>query len=186
LLDLIPPVSGRVVVTPGVKVAYVPQAAAIDAALPVRARDVVRWGRLSGASFLVPFTSRADRAACERALEEAGAADLAARPYRDLSEGQKQRVLFARVLASEADLVLLDEPTAALDATAERDAMARLAGLARNGRRAVLAVTHALGPAGAHAEQVIFLDREAGVMAGSPGAVYASPVFQRQLGEVEQ
>src|SRR5687768_7587434 len=123
LLGVMPPVSGRIERAPGLRIAYVPQRLGLDAILPVAARDIVAWGRLSGWSFLRPLAGPTDREACTAALAKAGAADLAGHSFRDLSEGQKQKVLFARMLATDADLVVLDEPTAAMDAVAERDAM---------------------------------------------------------------
>ena len=87
---------------------------------------------------------------------------IAHRPYRDLSEGQKQRALLARVLATEADFVLLDEPTAAMDAVAERETMQRLAELTRGPRRlAVVVVSHDMHVAAEFADQLLFVDREA-------------------------
>jgi zinc transport system ATP-binding protein len=148
-------------------------------------RDVVGWGRLSGWSFVRPFASAADRAACSHALDAAGAAALADRSYRELSEGQKARVLLARALATGADLVLLDEPTAALDTVAEEAAMAQLARLAHEGGRAIVVVTHALDRAAEFADDVVFLDRDAGeVVIGTPAEVFTRTSFRRQLGEV--
>src|SRR5688572_18680562 len=111
LLGLLPPVAGTVERAPGVRCGYVPQVSTIDELLPVKAREVVRWGQLSGWSFLRPFATRAERAAGEEALAAAGATPLARQSYRDLSLGQKQRVLFARLLAMAADVAVLDEPT---------------------------------------------------------------------------
>jgi zinc transport system ATP-binding protein len=116
LLGLVPPVSGRIVRSqPPPRMAYIPQSAGLDEILPVRAGRVVSWGRLRRWSFLMPFAGRADHQACRGALEQAAAADLIDQPFHALSGGQQQRVLFARLLASEADLALLDEPTASMD-----------------------------------------------------------------------
>ncbi len=185
LLGLTPPVSGKVVRAPGLRVAYVPQSSAIDAVLPIRARDVVLWGRLSGWSFLRPRPSKADRDACERAIEEASVSDFAHKPYRDLSKGQRQRVLFARMLASDADVSLLDEPTAAMDAVAEREAMARLRRLAHEKHKAIIVVSHALEVACQHSDRVLHLDRHHGeVFLGTPQEVLSHASFVAHYGEV--
>jgi zinc transport system ATP-binding protein len=114
LLGLVPPVGGRIVAPgPPPRMAYIPQSAGLDAILPVRAGRVVSWGRLRRWSFLAPFTARAERQLCRDALAQAGAESLIDARFHELSGGQQQRVLFARLLASEADLALLDEPTAA-------------------------------------------------------------------------
>ncbi|MDY7224840.1 metal ABC transporter ATP-binding protein [Hyalangium sp. s54d21] len=185
LLGLQSPVSGRILKgRPGMKSAYVPQTAGIDAILPVRPKEMVLWGRMSGWNFLNPFPSREDRRVAEAALDTAGARAFAQRPYRELSEGQKQRTLLARVLASEADLVLLDEPTAAMDAVAERETMQRLAGLAHERRIAVVVVSHDLTMAAEHADTLLFLDREGpAVVVGDAPTVFCHPAFRHQYGD---
>jgi putative ABC transport system ATP-binding protein len=81
------------------------------------------------------------RAAAHRALDEAGAGDLAGLPSRDLSLGEQQRVAIARAVVGDRRLVLADEPTAALDSAGAEAVVRLLADLAHAGR-AVLLVTH--------------------------------------------
>lgn len=185
LLGLLSPVSGRILKgSPGMRSAYVPQTTSIDAVLPVRPKEMVLWGRLAGWNFLRPFPTREDRRLADAALDTAGARAFAHRPYRELSEGQKQRALLARVIASDADLVLLDEPTAAMDAVAERETMQRLAGLARERRIAVVVVSHDLTMAAEHAETLLFVDRESpAVVVGDAGTVFCHPAFRHQYGD---
>ncbi|HEX8697665.1 MAG TPA: metal ABC transporter ATP-binding protein [Myxococcaceae bacterium] len=185
LLGLQPPVSGRIVKgAVGIKSAYVPQTTGIDGILPVRPREMVLWGRLSGWNFLRPFPRKEDRQVAEAALDTAGAREFALRPYRELSEGQKQRTLLARVIASQADLVLLDEPTAAMDAVAERETMRRLSELARQRRIAVVVVSHDLTMAAEYAGTLLFLDRESpAVVIGDARTVFCHPAFRHQYGD---
>jgi zinc transport system ATP-binding protein len=184
VLGLLPPVAGTIQREPGLRVAYVGQGLSLDRILPLRARDVVSWGRLSGWSFLGRARAAATRAACDRALAEAGVPELAQRQYRDLSEGQKQRVLLARLLAAEPQIGFLDEPTAAMDAVAEEEAIAHLAALARERGIAIVVITHVLGLAGRFADEVVYLDRHDGVVVcGPPREVFANPSFRRQFGE---
>ncbi|XXF75602.1 metal ABC transporter ATP-binding protein [Myxococcaceae bacterium GXIMD 01537] len=185
LLGLLPPVSGNIAkATPGTKTAYVPQTSGIDPILPVRPHELVMWGRLSGWNFLRPYSTSEDRHAAEAALDSAGARPIANRPYRELSEGQKQRALLARVLATEADLVLLDEPTAAMDAVAERETMERLAKLARERRIAVVVVSHDLHVSAQYADALMFFDREGGtVVSGDARTVFCHPAFRQQYGD---
>ena len=183
LVGMQAPVSGRVV-RGSARSAYVPQTAGLDSALPVRAREVVAWGRLSGWNFLNPLGGRREHAAVASALERAGATPLAHRRFRELSEGQKQRVLLARVLATEADVVLLDEPTAAMDVVAERETMERLSRLARESAKAVIVITHELSVAREWANQVLFIDREAPAsVVGDAATVFCHPAFKRQYGD---
>ena len=73
LLGLLPPVSGTVRREhQPLRIAYVPQSSALDPLLPLRARDIVLWGRLSGRSFLRPFASRGDRQAVAAAKKAYG------------------------------------------------------------------------------------------------------------------
>jgi zinc transport system ATP-binding protein len=186
VLGLLPPVSGHVWRAPGACCAYVAQAARLDAMLPLRSRELVRWGRLSGWSFMRPFASRQDHAIADWALESAGAIDLSTATYRELSEGQKQRVLFARMLAADADISFLDEPTASMDAIAERRVMEQLRALAHERRRAIVVVSHVLSLAARYADQVLYLDRDDQlVLIGSPEEVFSHPAFSRQFGATE-
>jgi zinc transport system ATP-binding protein len=184
LLGLLAPVSGRVrPERPDLRLAYVPQAAGLDDIVPARAREVAGWGRLRGWSFLRPLAGRADRAAVREALAQAHAEPFAGQLFRELSGGQKQRVLFARLLASGAEVVLLDEPTASMDMASEKEAYERMAAMARDQRLAVVVVTHTVSLARRHADWVLFLDRSedgAGlVLSGTPERVFAEERFQQ-------
>lgn len=185
VLGLLPPVSGSVRRASDIRLSYVGQGLALDPILPVRARDVVAWGCLGGGSFFRRDNGKT-AAATVRALAEAGAAPLADRPYRDLSEGQKQRVLLARMLAAEPDVGFLDEPTAAMDAVAEEETLAHLSHLAHHRQMAIVVISHVLGLAARLADEVVFLDRDDGVVVnGAPVAVFAHPSFRRQFGALE-
>jgi zinc transport system ATP-binding protein len=186
LLGLIPPLGGRVTLPPALPIAYVPQVSALDALLPIRSRDVVAWGTLRGWSFLRPGRARAARDARDRALREADAAILAGQAYGELSQGQKQRVLFARMLASDPRLAFLDEPTAAMDVVAERHAFEGLVRLVRERQLTVVVVTHDVELCAKHADQVLFLDREdQSVIQGDPETVFTHPEFVRHYGPVK-
>ncbi|MDY0890345.1 zinc ABC transporter ATP-binding protein AztA [Frigoribacterium sp. CFBP9039] len=112
------PTSGSVDL-PGVSsIAWVVQRSAAPDRLPVTVRDVVGMGRWrSLGAWRRP--TRTDRALVDGALERLGLGPLAARPFGELSGGQRQRTLLAQALAQQADLVLLDEPEAGLDADAQ-------------------------------------------------------------------
>lgn len=187
MLGLLPPIAGRVSrARPDVRVVYVAQSAGLDRTLPLRARDIVGWGTLVGWSFLRPRAGRRTRQICDEALAAAGASELADRPFRTLSEGQKQRVLLARMLAAAPDVAFLDEPTAAMDVVAEEQTMEMLAQVARQRNMAVVVISHVIGLGARFADQIVFLDRDDGVvLAGRPGEVFAAPSFRRQFGAME-
>ena len=124
------------------RVGYVPQSHRFDPSFPVTVLDVVLMGRLGNATPLGPYRRR-DRAAALDALETVGLSGLAGRSFSALSGGQRQRVLIGRALAGDPDLLLLDEPTAGVDAAAERSIHELLRAL--NARMTIVMVTHDLG-----------------------------------------
>ncbi len=142
VLGLIRPAKGtvRVLDTDPVRarehIGYVPQHFACDPLFPVRVEDVVRMGCLGG--------SRASRQrARERAtdaLHSVGLDGFGPRWFNSLSGGQRQRVLIARGLVTDPEILLLDEPTSNVDATAEEAIVRVLEGL--RGNMTILLVTH--------------------------------------------
>ncbi|SDK75852.1 zinc transport system ATP-binding protein [Actinopolyspora mzabensis] len=102
------------------RIGYLPQAARLDLEFPLTVRDLTAMGRLRS-TWLPQRLRAADRAAVADLLRWVGLAELAARPVAALSTGQRRRVLLARALATEPDLLVLDEPEAGIDAeSAER------------------------------------------------------------------
>lgn len=183
-LGLLPPVSGATERAPGLRPAFVPQRLVLDPIVPVRAADVVAMGAEHGLSFLRP-RGRTLRKKIEAALEEIGIEDLFGRPFRDLSEGQKQKVLLARCIVGKPDVVFLDEPTAAMDVVAEREVLRLIDGLRERHGTAVVIVAHYLQVVAELAEKVLFVDKDsATVCAGSPAEVFANEAFQRRYGEM--
>jgi zinc transport system ATP-binding protein len=118
------------------RLGYVPQQPPADQSFPITALEVVRMGLLSPARPYAPDAKAAARAA----MEQAGIADLAARSYRALSGGQRRRVLVARALAAKPDILVLDEPTANMDAESETRLFETLGQL--KGSATILIVTH--------------------------------------------
>ncbi len=121
-------------------IGYVPQHASFDSAFPISVAEVVRMGCIAPGSRRY---AKEDENAVIQALEKADVADLAARPYAALSGGQRRRVLVARALASGPSLLVLDEPTANMDAESETRFFKTLAAL--KGKATILIVTHDTG-----------------------------------------
>lgn len=139
------------------RIGYVPQRLLATGAVPMSVREVVesaRWGPRTRWRLL----GRGDGAATRHALETVGLADRADDRIDTLSGGQQRRVLIARALATGADTLVLDEPTAGIDAESQRRLAATLADLRRESRTVVL-VTHEMGPLADLATRAIVLDR---------------------------
>lgn len=139
LLGLAPRVEGRIECT-AKRIAYLPQQAEIDRSFPISVLDTVllgRWSRFGAFGAARPV----DLDDARRAIEEVGLSGLERRPIDTLSVGQFQRVLFARLLLQDADLVLLDEPFAAIDSKTVADLMAVIRRW-REEKRTVVAVLH--------------------------------------------
>ena len=124
------------------RIGYLPQRASVDWDFPASALDVVAMARTPRTRWWGALPRR-EREAARAALAEVGMEALAERPIGQLSGGQQQRVFLARCLAQEADLLLMDEPLAAVDAATEREIIKILQKLAATGR-SVVAVHHDL------------------------------------------
>jgi zinc transport system ATP-binding protein len=166
LLGFLAPVSGQVERKEGLRVAYLPQRSGIDAAYPLSASDVVALGMERGKSFL-SRRRPGESARVEAALAEMGIAELRNAPFRDLSEGQKQRVLFARLVAAKCEIAFLDEPTSAMDVDAERAAFQLLRSIVDRDGTTIVVVSHYLGLVRDFSDHAVLLDRVCGrIVAG--------------------
>ncbi|WP_037766359.1 metal ABC transporter ATP-binding protein [Streptomyces sp. 142MFCol3.1] len=125
------------------RVGYVPQRTTAAGGVPATVAEIVASGRLSRARFGV--LRKADHTAVRRALELVGMADRAKDPVDALSGGQHQRVLIARALASEPELLIMDEPMAGVDLASQEVLAATLREQVAQGV-SVLLVLHELGP----------------------------------------
>jgi ABC-type Mn2+/Zn2+ transport system ATPase subunit len=127
------------------RVAYLPQHPVSSHTLPLQVRDVVTMGRFAHLG-LFKRTSSSDRAIVSSAMHRTGIDEQANKPIRDLSGGQQQRTHLAQVLAREAEILLLDEPTAGLDING-RKLVAELIAAERARGVTVVMATHELADA---------------------------------------
>ncbi|MHB9754070.1 heme ABC transporter ATP-binding protein [Streptomyces sp. BYX5S] len=151
--------------------ALLPQSATLSFPFPVG--DVVRMGRAPWAG-----TAREDEddAVVAAALAATETAAFTARPFSALSGGERARVALARVLAQSAGLLLLDEPTAALDLR-HQELVLRVCRERAAAGDAVVVVLHDLGLAAAHADRVAVLHGGRVTAAGPPPDVLAGPLL---------
>jgi manganese/zinc/iron transport system ATP- binding protein len=162
VLDLVPKVAGTVEVfgkpyrEQRHLVAYVPQRSTVDWDFPTDALDVVMMGRYGKLGW-VRRPGRAERDAAMHALEQLGMADYARRQISQLSGGQQQRVFLARALAQDAEIYLMDEPFAGVDAVTERAIVQLLQDLRARGKT-VVCVHHDLDSAPDYFDWVVLLN----------------------------
>ncbi|MCE2914955.1 MAG: metal ABC transporter ATP-binding protein [Rubrivivax sp.] len=173
---------GRIDRDPALRVAYLPQASALDRSFPVRVHEVVAmglWSRIGSFAGLRPE----DRLGVDQALAAVGLSGFGARWLGELSAGQAQRVLFARVLMQDAGLILLDEPFNAIDSRTTADLLALLQRWKREART-VITVLHDLEQVREHFEQVLLLARERVAWGPTAEVLKAEHLFKaRQMAE---
>ena len=173
---------GRIEHDAALRIAYLPQASALDRSFPVRVFDVVAmglWARIGNFGTL----RGAERTRVDEALAAVGLAGFGQRLLGELSAGQAQRVLFARVLVQDAKLILLDEPFNAIDARTTADLLALLHRW-RHEARTVIAVLHDLDQVCANFEQTLLLAREQVAWGPTAQVLDAAHLFKaRQMAE---
>ncbi len=129
-----------------------------DVPFPFTVADIVLMGRAPHRTGgLLGFERTSDLAAAEAALSALDLLPLAARRFTELSAGERQRVVVARALAQQPELLLLDEPTSAMDIRHQVDVFERLRAWHAEGRRTLLTVLHDLNLATLYCDRVILL-----------------------------
>ena len=173
LIGAVAPARGRITRAEGLRIGYVPQQLHIDPTLP-----------LTVARFL-DLPRRAAAPDARTALERAGAGDLATRQMSELSGGQFQRVLLARAILGEPQLLILDEATQGLDQPGSAAFYARIAELRRDLGCAVLMVSHELHVVMAASDRVICLNGHV-CCEGAPEQVASAPEYRALFGSGTQ
>jgi zinc transport system ATP-binding protein len=126
------------------RIGYVPQRHTVGGGIPSSVQEVVASGRLARRRLLSRATA-ADRQAVREALETVGLADRRCAPVATLSGGQQRRTLIARALAGDPDILIMDEPTAGVDAAGQENLARTLTRLVGQGLTLVV-VTHEIEP----------------------------------------
>ncbi|MEL6617637.1 MAG: metal ABC transporter ATP-binding protein [Pseudomonadota bacterium] len=163
------PASGEIRLKPGLKIGYVPQRLHIDPTLPI---TVDRFMRLTG---------KVTRPACKAALEAAGVPDLLRRQMSQLSGGQFQRVLLARALLNDPDVLLLDEATQGLDQPGSAAFYQQIEAVRADTGCAVLMISHDLHVVMSASDRVICLNGHV-CCEGTPAVVASAPEYRALFG----
>jgi len=160
-------------------VAYAPQNPLLPEDLTVF--DYVLLGR----SPYIPYLGReraADREVAERALRRLDLADFAGRRLGRMSGGERQRVVLARALAQQAPVLLLDEPTTALDLGHQQQVLELLDELRRTEGLTVVTTLHDLGTAGQYADTLVLVSGGRIAASGRPAEVLTAELVGAHFG----
>lgn len=169
LLGIVPVAAGEVTRKPGLRIGYVPQRLQIDRSLPMTARRFLS----------LPQRHRPD--AVMAALRRVGVPEAADRMLTDLSGGQLQRVLLARALLTEPEILVLDEPTQGLDQPGEAGFYRLIEEARKETGAAVLMVSHDLHVVMAASDRVICLNGHI-CCEGTPHVVSNAPEYRALFG----
>lgn len=169
LLGIVPVSHGSIRRSDGLRIGYVPQKLQVDRSLPLTAQRFLSLPR------------RHDRAATDAVLARVGVPEVAERPMAGLSGGQLQRVLLARALLTQPDILVLDEPTQGLDQPGEAAFYRLIEEVRRDTGAAVLMVSHDLHVVMSASDRVICLNGHI-CCEGTPRVVSSAPEYRALFG----
>jgi manganese/zinc/iron transport system ATP- binding protein len=161
------------------KIGYVPQRESVDWDFPVTVFDVALMGTYAGLGWFGRPGKR-HRARAMEALDQTGMADLAKRQIGELSGGQQQRTFLARALAQDAEIYLMDEPFAGVDAATERTIISLLARM-RDAGKTVLVVHHDLQTAQRYFDRLLLLNMRV-VAHGPTHEIFQPEILEKTYG----
>lgn len=173
LLGVVKPNSGSITAKPGLRIGYVPQRMSIEPSLPLSVERFLKFGVKPG-----PNRQIGRRLSV---LSEVGAASLMNARMHDLSGGELQRVMLARALLRDPDLLVLDEPVQGVDVTGQAAIYDLITRIRDKRGCGILMVSHDLHLVMASTDQVICLNHHV-CCAGRPAAVARDPAFENIFG----
>ena len=164
ILGVLKPDSGTIRLLGGdplktrVKAGYIPQETNLNKGFPISVHDVVMMG-LTRSRGIGRFFTSDDKKRTDAILEQFGLLSFRKRAISDLSGGQRQKVLLARALVADPEILFLDEPTSSVDATGADDIYEYLQNINKNGTTVVL-VTHNIGILSRYIKSVACINTE--------------------------
>lgn len=170
VLGLLSPQQGQVYLSPGIRIGYMPQRLVLDPVLPL---TVARFLKLSGVS---------NHQRLQQSLTEVGAPNLLSRPLQKISGGEMQRVLLARALLREPDLLVLDEPIQGVDVTGQYELYELITQIRKQRGCGILMVSHDLHLVMAATDSVICLNQQVCCF-GHPELVTRHPAYLKLFGD---
>ena len=162
VIGLTEPLAGSYELKEGLRFGYVPQHEKYDNLFPVSVEEMVTMGRYSR----VPFSRRLKQEDCDAvktSLEKTGISKLSKKIFRELSGGEKQKVLIAKAVCGNPDVLVLDEPTSSLDLKGEAEVMSLIKNLKDALNLTVIMVSHFADTISKYADNVILVDKDNGL-----------------------
>jgi zinc transport system ATP-binding protein len=163
------------------RIGYVPQRSAlVDGSFPATVREVVGMGRYARRG-IFGFESHEDKAAIVEAMELMGVSDLSDRLIGNLSGGQRQRVMIARALASEPDVLIVDEPNTGVDVESQHRFYELLRTLNKTKKLSILFITHDVGVIAEDITRLLFVNQSV-LVSQNPGEMLRCDEMSRLYG----
>ena len=159
VMGLIPQIDGEIKRKNKVVFGYVPQHEKFDPIFPASVVEIVTMGRYSRVSFGKRI-NKIDKDIVEESMDKVGISKIKNSVFSSLSGGEKQRVLIARALSSEPDLLILDEPTASVDRKGEEEIISLIVQANENNEFAVIMVSHYLNSIRNLGDNFVVVDKE--------------------------
>jgi zinc transport system ATP-binding protein len=185
LIGTLPPVKGSIEWIPNARLAWVPQRNHMQHTNFVTVFDLVAEGIQRQWSFLRPWSSQPIKLKVKEALSWVHAEHLSLKTFSILSEGQKQRVLIARALMSRPDILLLDEPTSAMDPINEKLIFDLLDELRHTQELSVIVASHHAQVIPSLADFAFFLDsKEHVALSGKVSDILQHPAFLKSYATI--
>jgi ABC-type Mn2+/Zn2+ transport system ATPase subunit len=159
-----------------ISLGYVPQHSELDPIFPLSVLDIVLMGRFKK---LGPWKKpgKLDREISLQSLEHVGIVDLASKPFQELSGGQKQRTLIARALATEPQILVLDEPTSGMDLSSEKSMMELIQALHEQDGLNIIMASHNLNLVANYAEKITLLHQ--GIVTGRTDEILSEEILSK-------
>lgn len=162
LLRLNQALAGAILFGDGLKanrIGYLPQQTPSQQDFPASVKEIIRSGGLNRGG-LFPFYSKEEKERAHRVMEQLGLLPLENRCFRELSGGQQRKVLLARALMATRELLLLDEPAAALDPYATAEFYEIIQRLNQEQKITVVMISHDLEAAKKYADKILHIGKD--------------------------
>ena len=169
ILGLLRPDQGEISLRPGVRIGYMPQRLMVDSILPLTVRRFLTLG------------GRVSEQTLRQTLDEAGVGGLLDSPVQNISGGEMQRVMLARALLREPELLILDEPVQGVDVTGQAELFGLIGNIRDRHGCGILMVSHDLHLVMATTDRVLCLNRHV-CCSGHPEAVSSDPSYLELFG----